>query len=29
MVAAAKTPPEVLKWLETETIKVLSIPDME
>lgn len=26
--APAKTPPEIVKWLETETIKVLSTPDM-
>ena len=27
--APAKAPPEVVKWLETETIKVLSTPDMK
>jgi tripartite-type tricarboxylate transporter receptor subunit TctC len=27
--APAKTPSEIVKWLETETIKVLSMPDMK
>ena len=29
LLAPAKTPPEVVKWLETETIKVLSNPDIK
>jgi tripartite-type tricarboxylate transporter receptor subunit TctC len=29
LLAPAKTPPEVLKWLETETVKVLSSPDVK
>jgi tripartite-type tricarboxylate transporter receptor subunit TctC len=29
LLAPAKTPPEVVKWLETETIKVLSKPDIK
>ncbi len=29
LLAPAKTPPEVVKWLEAETLKVLSTPDMK
>jgi tripartite-type tricarboxylate transporter receptor subunit TctC len=29
LMAPAKTPPEVVKWLETETLKVLGTPDMK
>jgi tripartite-type tricarboxylate transporter receptor subunit TctC len=29
LLAPAKTPPEVVKWLETETVKVLSKPDIK
>ena len=29
LLAPAKTPPEVVKWLETETLKVLGTPDMK
>ena len=29
LLAPAKTPPEVVKWLETETLKVLSTPEMK
>jgi tripartite-type tricarboxylate transporter receptor subunit TctC len=29
LLAPARTPPEIVKWLETETIKVLSMPDMK
>ena len=29
LLAPAKTPPETVKWLETETLKVLSTPDMK
>ena len=29
LLAPAKTPPENVKWLETETLKVLSTPDMK
>lgn len=29
MLAPAKTPPDVVKWLERETIKVLSTPEMK
>jgi tripartite-type tricarboxylate transporter receptor subunit TctC len=29
LLAPSKTPPEILKWLETETIKVMSTPDMK
>jgi tripartite-type tricarboxylate transporter receptor subunit TctC len=29
LLAPAKTPPDVVKWLETETLKVLSTPDMK
>lgn len=29
LLAPAKTPPEVVKWLETETIKVLSKPNIK
>ena len=29
MLAPAKTPPEVVKWLETEILKVLSTPEMK
>ena len=29
MLAPAKTPPEAIKWLETETLKVLSTPEMK
>ena len=29
LLAPSKTPPEVVKWLETETVKVLSTPDMK
>jgi len=29
MLAPAKTPPEVIAWLETETLKVLKTPDMK
>lgn len=28
-VAPAKTPPEIVKWLETETLKVLAAPEMK
>ena len=29
LLAPAKTPPEAVKWLETETLKVLGTPDMK
>jgi tripartite-type tricarboxylate transporter receptor subunit TctC len=29
LLAPSKTPPEILKWLEAETIKVMSTPDMK
>ncbi len=29
LLAPAKTPPEVVKWLETETLKVLGTPEMK
>jgi len=29
LLAPAKTPPDVVKWLETETLKVLGTPDMK
>jgi len=29
LLAPAKTPPEAIKWLEGETLKVLSKPDMK
>jgi len=29
LLAPAKTPPEATKWLETETLKVLSTPEMK
>jgi tripartite-type tricarboxylate transporter receptor subunit TctC len=29
LLAPSKTPPEIVKWLETETVKVLSTPDMK
>ena len=29
LLAPAKTPPEVVKWLEAETLKVLSTPEMK
>jgi tripartite-type tricarboxylate transporter receptor subunit TctC len=29
LLAPAKTPPEVVKWLETETLKILSTPEMK
>jgi tripartite-type tricarboxylate transporter receptor subunit TctC len=29
LLAPAKTPPDVVKWLETETLKVLSTPGMK
>ena len=29
LLAPAKTPPEIVKWLETETLKVLGTPDMK
>ena len=29
LLAPAKTPPDPVKWLETETLKVLSTPDMK
>jgi tripartite-type tricarboxylate transporter receptor subunit TctC len=29
LVALAKTPPEIVKWLEAETLKVLSTPEMK
>ncbi len=29
LLAPAKTPPETVKWLETETLKVLSTPEMK
>ena len=29
LLAPAKTPPEIVKWLETETLKVLSTPEMK
>jgi tripartite-type tricarboxylate transporter receptor subunit TctC len=29
LLAPAKTPPDVVKWLEAETLKVLSTPDMK
>jgi tripartite-type tricarboxylate transporter receptor subunit TctC len=29
LLAPAKTPPDVVKWLETETLKVLSTPEMK
>jgi len=29
LLAPAKTPPAEVKWLETETLKVMSAPDMK
>ena len=29
LLAPSKTPPEHVKWLETETLKVLSTPEMK
>jgi tripartite-type tricarboxylate transporter receptor subunit TctC len=29
LLAPAKTPPDIVKWLETETLKVLGTPDMK
>ena len=29
LLAPAKTPPDAVKWLETETLKVLSTPEMK
>ena len=29
LLAPSKTPPEIVKWLETETLKVLGTPDMK
>ena len=29
LLAPAKTPPEILTWLETETVKVVSTPDIK
>jgi hypothetical protein len=29
LLAPAKTPPEIVKWLEQETLKVLSTPEMK
>jgi tripartite-type tricarboxylate transporter receptor subunit TctC len=29
LLAPAKTPPEAIKWLETETLKILSTPEMK
>jgi tripartite-type tricarboxylate transporter receptor subunit TctC len=29
LLAPSKTPPEIVKWLETETVKILSTPDMK
>ena len=29
MLAPSKTPPEIVNWLETETLKVLSTPEMK
>ncbi len=29
LLAPAKTPPDAVKWMETETVKVLSTPDMK
>ncbi len=29
LLAPAKTPPEAIKWLEAETLKVLSTPEMK
>jgi tripartite-type tricarboxylate transporter receptor subunit TctC len=29
LLAPAKTPPEIVKWLEAETLKILSTPDMK
>ena len=29
LLAPSKTPPEVVKWLEVETLKVLSTPEMK
>ena len=29
LLAPAKTPPEAVKWLETETLKVLGTPEMK
>lgn len=29
LLAPAKTPPEILKWLETETVNVMSTPEMK
>ena len=29
LLAPAKTPPDIVKWLETETLKVLSTEDMK
>ena len=29
LLAPAKTPPEIVKWLEKETLKVLSTPEMK
>ena len=29
LLAPAKTPPEIVKWLETETLKILGTPEMK
>jgi len=29
LLAPARTPPEAVKWLETETLKILSTPEMK
>jgi tripartite-type tricarboxylate transporter receptor subunit TctC len=29
LLAPAKTPPEAVKWLERETLKILSTPEMK
>jgi len=29
LLAPAKTPPEIIKWLEQETLKVLTTPEMK
>jgi tripartite-type tricarboxylate transporter receptor subunit TctC len=29
LLAPAKTPPEIVKWLEAETLKVLGTPEMK
>ena len=29
LLAPSRTPPEIVKWLETETLKILSTPEMK